>query len=71
MAVPKKRKSKNATSIKKQSWKKNNENTLKNTLTLYFKSLAFPSSNTDESTDESTDETITKGFGKTDTIEKS
>ena len=39
MAVPKKRKSKTQTSIKKQCWKKNNENKLKNVLTLYFKTL--------------------------------
>lgn len=40
MAVPKKRKSKTQTSIKKQCWKKNNENQLKNVLTLYFKTLS-------------------------------
>ncbi len=39
MAVPKKRKSKTQTSIKKQCWKKRNENKLKNVLTLYFKTL--------------------------------
>ena len=40
MAVPKKRKSKTQTSIKKQCWKKRNENQLKNVLTLYFKTLS-------------------------------
>ena len=40
MAVPKKRKSKTQTSIKKQCWKKSNENQLKNVLTLYFKTLS-------------------------------
>lgn len=42
MAVPKKRKSKTQTSIKKQCWKKGysqGENKLKNVLTLYFKTL--------------------------------
>ena len=45
MAVPKKRKSKTQTSIKKQCWKKNNENKLKNVLTLYFKTLVRSTSN--------------------------
>lgn len=39
MAVPKKRKSKTQTSIKKQCWKKQKDKQLKNVLTLYFKTL--------------------------------
>ena len=48
MAVPKKRKSKTQTSIKKQCWKKNNENKLKNVLTLYFKTLVRSNSENEQ-----------------------
>ena len=48
MAVPKKRKSKTQTSIKKQCWKKQNENKLKNVLTLYFKTLVRSQSESKE-----------------------